>query len=293
MKTQSIVGIDIGGTKINIGKVVDGKVLNEQRYPTNALRSEKEIINDIISGIEQVIEPETIGIGIGVPGLVDEENGIVLDVTNIPAFKETHLKEIIESHFKLPVRIANDANCFAIGVKTYGSGNKYKNIVCLTLGTGVGAGIITNNQLYSGKLSIAGEFGSLGYLDKNYEYYCSGKFFQGNYHTTPKELFEKALNRDVNAIKIFDEFGGHLGELIKTILLTYGPEAIFLGGSISNTFRFFQKGMLDSVNQFPFKRIVQNLEIMVCERNKIPVLGAAALIESCKNEISQKVQILY
>jgi glucokinase len=290
MINQSIIGVDLGGTKINIGKIVNGKIAEEVRLPTGAQRSEDEIILDIIHGIEQIIDKKTtIGIGIGVPGLVDEKNGLVLNVLNIPSWKEVPLKSRIEKNFKIKVQISNDANCFAIGEKIYGIGQNYHNLVCLTLGTGVGAGIIINNKLYTGTLSMAGEFGGINYLKDTYEYYCSGKFFTDKHDISAKALNEKALSGDVQAIHIFDEFGEHVGNLIKTILFTFAPEAIILGGSISKAFRFFQKSMMDSVNQFPYKRILEDLVIEVCSHDKIPVLGAAALIIAYETQSSEKL----
>jgi glucokinase len=280
MINQSIIGVDLGGTKISIGKIRNGRILEEIRLATGATRPENDIILDIINGIQKIIDIDTIGIGIGVPGLVDEKNGIVLDVLNIPSWKEVYLKKIIENHFHVNVRISNDANCFAIGEKVYGKGRNYHNFVCLTLGTGVGAGIVINDQLYSGTLSMAGEFGGINYLKDTYEFYCSGKFFTEIHGITAELLNERALNGDIKALQIFDEFGEHLGNLIKTILFTYAPEAIILGGSISKTFRFFQKSMMDSIYLFPYKRIIKDLKIEVCSHDKISVLGAAALIAS-------------
>jgi glucokinase len=278
MTDQSIIGIDLGASKINFGKVADGKIIEEIYQPTGADRPEKEIIQDMIISIEKLMDKTTVGIGIGVPGLVDEKNGVVLDVLNIPSWKEVPLKSIIENHFNKKVCISNDANCFALGEKIYGIGKNYRNFVGLSLGSGLGAGIIANNQLYSGTLSMAGEFGGISYLNSNYENYCSGKFFTRNYKTSAKALYNDAISGDSAAIHIFDKFGEHLGNLIKTILLTLGPEAIILGGSVSKTFRFFQKSMMDSVYRFPHKRMIKNLVIEVSPQEKIPVLGAAALL---------------
>ncbi|MDP4209041.1 MAG: ROK family protein [Bacteroidota bacterium] len=277
---ERIIGIDIGGTKISMGKIADNKLLTELNFPTNAARPKEEIIEDIINGIGKLNDPDVVGIGIGVPGLVDEKDGIIYDLTNIPSWKEVHLKKHIEDAFEKPVRVSNDANCFALGEKVFGKGEKYKNLVGITLGTGVGAGIIVNGELCTGKLSIAGEFASIPYKDRNYEFYCSGKFFVENYGLTGKEVHDRALSGDIKAIRILDEYGENLGDLIKTILLVLGPEAIILGGSGAKSFRFFQKAMMESIRQFPFKRIIKNLAIEVSKNEKIALFGAAALIYS-------------
>jgi glucokinase len=209
--------------------------------------------------------------------LVDEENGIVYNVQNIPSWKEVHLKRHLESHFSIPVNISNDANCFVQGEKYFGRGEKYKNFVGITLGTGLGTGIIINNKLHTGILSAAGEFGCIPYLKHTYEYYCSGKFFKEFHNISGKEAYERALLGDANAIRIFDEYGEHLGNLLKTVLFALGPEAIILGGTVTRSFRFFQKSMMESINNFPFELITNQLEILVSDNEKIAVLGAAAL----------------
>jgi glucokinase len=285
MNNQTVIGIDIGGTKIHIGKVSDGNVVNEICLPTNATNPEQLIIDNIIKGIEQLISPDVVGIGIGVPGLVDEKNGIVYNVQNIPSWKEVHLKEYLESHFSKPVYISNDANCFAQGEKIFGKGEKYKNLVGITLGTGLGTGIIINNKLHTGILSAAGEFGCIPYLQHTYEYYCSGKFFKECYKISGKEVYERALLGDLKAIRIFDEYGDHLGNLLKTVLFALGPEAIFLGGTVTRSYRFFQKSMMESLHTFPFKMITSQLVLEVSNSERIAVMGAAALTYKKSNQL--------
>jgi glucokinase len=278
MKHHSLLGIDVGGTKIRIGKVTDGKITDELYLLTQADKSEDMIISDIIEGIKKVISPEVTGIGIGVPGLVDEVNGIVYNVTNIPSWKEVHLKKKIESYFNKPVQLANDANCFALGEKVFGKGRKYHNLVGLTIGTGVGTGIIINDKIYSGTFSLAGEFGGIPYLQHTCEYYCSGQFFSECHATTGQAIYERALAGDRKAIKIFDEYGEHLGNLIKTILLALGPQIVILGGSVTQSYRFFHKSMMESISKLPFRMITDHLVIEISTNEKIAVLGAAALM---------------
>ncbi len=277
MDNQTMIGVDAGGTKVKVGRVTEGRIVAEVCLPTKASSPEFMIIEDIIFGIEQVMTPEVVGIGIGVPGLVDKENGIVYNVTNIPSWKEVYLKRQLEKHFGIPVNVSNDANCFALGEKHFGKGEPYKNLVCITLGTGVGAGIIINNHLHSGLFSTAGEYGALPYLQHDFEYYCSGKFFHNYHNNSGKEFYEKALSGDIKAIRVFDEYGDHLGNLIQTVLFTLGPEAIILGGSVAQSFRFFQKAMMENISKFPYKQVTNQLVIELSKNDGIAVIGAAAL----------------
>lgn len=284
MNAQALIGIDIGGTKIVIGKIVDGKIVQEIKFPTMPERAEKEIIDDIIHGVNQIFDQSVIGIGIGVPGLVDSDKGIIYNLTNIPSWKEVHLKENLEAKFHLPVHITNDANCFAVGEKFFGKGQPFPNLVGITLGTGLGTGIIANNKLLTGLFSIAGEVADIPYLDSNYEHYCSNKFFINVHKTTAKETYDKALKGDAKAIEIFNEFGNHLGNLTKTILLAYGPEAIIFGGSVSNAFSLFYPSLLQNLSEFPHKNVTEKLKIFNFTSNDIPLMGAAALSFRTINE---------
>jgi len=277
MNNETIIGIDAGGTKISIGRVSMGCIIEEVSIPTNASGTEDEVIDSIIQGINKIINKDVIGIGIGVPGLVDEKNGIVYNSVNIPSWKEVHLKSKLEKKTGKTVYVSNDANCFALGEKYFGNGSKFRNVVCLTLGTGVGAGLIINDKLHPGVLSVSGEFGCLSYLEHDFEYYCSGKFFKNIHQGSGSDFHERAASGDIKAIRIFDEYGEHLGNLIKNIILTVGPEAIILGGSVANSFRFFQKSMMESLSKFPFKQITNQLVIEVSKIDKISVLGAAAV----------------
>jgi glucokinase len=278
MKHQSIIGIDVGGTKIRVGKVVDGNVVVEVNIPTLAHRSENEIIGDIIKAIKQIIDNEVIGVGIGVPGLLDAENGIVYDVTNIPSWKEAHVKEQIEAAVNTKVYMTNDANCFVLGEKVYGLGASYANLVGITLGTGVGAGIMANNQLCTGVLSVAGEVGSIPYLNSNFEDYCSGKFFPKFYGISGRDAHCRAMSGDIAAQKMFDEYGEHIANLISIILYSVGPEMIVLGGSGAQSFELFEPSLRATLNKFPFKRIIDRLIIKVSSLENTAVLGAAALV---------------
>lgn len=284
---EKIIGVDLGATETKMGIVQDSEILNQMKFPTSAGASKQQIISELIKGIEQLADSDFLGIGIGVPGLIDEERGIIYDLLNIPAWKEVHLKDRLEEHFGKPVRITNDANVFAMGEKIYGDGGKFKNLVGITLGSGFGAGIIVDHRLYSGAFSSAGEIGSIPYLNKTIEDYCSGKFFSGQYNLTGTEVYELVRKGDEGAVKMFDEYGRHLGKAIKLIMYVLSPEAIFLGGSVSKSFRFFENSLLETLNDFPFGKVKDQMVILPSRTENISILGAAALITAEQAELKQ------
>ncbi|GAB3637731.1 ROK family protein [Hymenobacter arcticus] len=277
MTSSKYIGVDIGGTKVHVGIVQHGELLQEVKFETSANAPKEQILAELTQQLAPLVTAEVAGIGIGVPGLVDEENGIVHNVQNIPAWREVHLKQHLASHFAQPVYITNDANAFAIGEKMYGQGQPYANLVGLALGTGLGAGIIINHQVYSGTLSSAGEFGMIPYLDHTIEDYCSGKFFTQRTGQSGAAWHALARQGDAEALAVFAEFGRHLGRAIHIILYALAPEAIFLGGSVSGGFEYFRGGLAESLAAFPFKQVTERLVVAPSALGNAAVLGAAAL----------------
>ncbi len=276
---KAILGLDIGGTGIKGGVLIKGQLEDIRAIPTPAQESQEFILETIAAFIETYTKYDFVGIGIGIPGLVDTKEGIVLGLANIPSFQHVELKKFLVERFSKPVFVNNDANCFAIGVHKYGVGKPYKNLVGITLGTGTGGGIVINGQLYSGLFSAAGEWCGAPYLDHNYEYYCSGKFFHNFYHSKPKALAKLALTGDQIAIEAFEEFGHHLGELFKMIMYSLAPEAIVLGGSIRKTYPLFKKSLLKSLETFAYPSVLGNLKILISELDETAIHGAVALVE--------------
>lgn len=272
------IGIDMGGTNIRVGIVQGDDIVKKAERPTHAHRGEKEILNDLIETIKEVMTPQVKSIGVGVPSVVDIEKGIVYNVANIESWKEVHLKEILEKEFNLPVAINNDANCFALGEQKHGEAKGYNDVVGMTIGTGVGAGLIFNGQLYSGSNTGAGEIGDFPYLDKNSEYYCSGQFFTNVHNIEGSKVAKKAEQGDKEALELFKTFGHHLGNLIKTVLFAYDPEVIIIGGSIAQSYKFYSEEMNKVIGTFPYQATIRNLKILLSQKDNIGILGAAELI---------------
>lgn len=275
---MKIIGADIGGTKIGAARIENGKIVTEHTSGTPFDKSRDEVTAAIIKTIEEVFSDDVLGIGIGVPGLVDLETNEVLDVVNIPLWDRVPLKKQLEEHFGKPVFVNNDANCFALGEKYFGEGKPFKNFVGLAIGTGMGAGIVLNNHLYSGRYCGAGEFGMIPYLDKIVEAYASGQFFEDR-GKGGRILSDKATSGDPGARKLFYELGEHIGRAIGNILFALAPDAIILGGSVSRSYPLFEDGMKAVLeNEFPFQRLYRSLTIKVSSLENSALLGASSLV---------------
>jgi glucokinase len=243
----------------------------------SAQASKKKVIEEVGAAIDRVFDPDVAGIGVGVPSVVDVEKGIVYDVQNIPSWKEVPLKDVLEKRFGRPVYVNNDANCFAIGEKYFGRGQKFRHLVGLIIGTGLGAGIVLNDRLYSGPNCGAGEFGMIPYKDSILEHYCSGQYFVRAHGVRGEDLFVKASQGDPEALEIFNRFGSYLGDALMIIMLAVDPEAIILGGSVSRSFSLFEKEMREKMKSFPYRKILERIVIETSDQPQIAILGAAAL----------------
>ncbi|SEJ29629.1 glucokinase [Cyclobacterium xiamenense] len=273
------IGIDLGGTKIQVGIEKEGKIIHK----TKALLKEKDDLESTLNQVKQFIEPLTQhkvdGIGIGVPSVVDVAKGIVYNVTNIPSWKKVSLKDILEDEFKLPVFVNNDVNCFTIGEHKFGLGRDYSCMVGMSIGTGLGSGIIIGNKLYAGTNCGAGEIGLLPYKDKNIEYYASGNFFSAFHQTTALDAFNQAERGDEKALELWEAFGYHFGAAVQVVMYTYDPEAIVIGGSVANAFPYFEASMKASFSDFIYPESIKKLKIHLTKNEDIALLGAAALVD--------------
>lgn len=255
------------------GKITD---LRKRRLPEDkSMLSIISVIGEMINAVDQ----EAAKIGIGVPSVVDPEEGIAYDVQNIPGWEKVHLKDILEEKTGKRVYLNNDANCFALGEFYFGEGKGKKNLVGLIIGTGFAGGIILDGKLYEGRNCGAGEFGMIPYKQSILEHYCSGQFFSKLVGVNGEEIYEKALNDDPASKKLFREFGAHIAEAIKIVLYTYDPESIVLGGAVSNTFDLFKGGVNKDLKTFGFPNSLNHVEISISKTKHIAVLGAAALTQ--------------
>ena len=276
MNNQTI-GIDLGGTNIRGGLVSESNLSSILSQKVSASGSVDDVLKELFSLIDKLINSSVNAIGIGVPGLVDTEHGIVYDVVNIPSWKQVPLGKLLGDRYHLPVFINNDANCFALGEFYFGKGRGSDSMIGLTIGTGLGSGVIINKKLYAGRNGGAGEFGMIDYLDKYVEWYASGQFFKNVYKTDGEAVFKNAKEGNKEAIGMYEEMGVHLGNAIKTILYALDVELIILGGSVRHAYPFFSKTVWQSLQNFAFQNAVRNLRIEVSELENSGLLGAAAL----------------
>ena len=257
------LGIDIGATNTKFVLLKGFCTIKKEKIPTPKNREKlrevlKENIENLISNIPQ---SEIKGIGIGVPGPLNKERDFILNPPNLKCLSNCPFAKIIEKDLKIKTIMENDVNCFTLAEAMLEAGKGAEIVAGITLGTGVGGGIIMKNpktqttnhkqntnskfQIFRGAFGSAGEFGfmTINFNGENsgfLEDYCSERFFKRR-KIYSKELEEKAKKGDKQALKIFQEYGKNLGIGISNIINTLDPEVIVIGGGISKANKFFLK----------------------------------------------------
>ena len=274
-----ILGVDLGGTNLCIGLVDNDVVVKTVSVPSfNPSATMEETLEYLAEQISNLMSPEVTKIGIGVPSVVDVNKGIVYDAANIPSWKEVHLKAFLEERFGVPADVNNDANCYAMGAYgTYPADAKPETLVTVTLGTGIGIGVVDHGRLICGVNCGAGELGYLDYKDGCLEEYCSRQYFD-KLGVKAHEVAAAANEGDAEAIEIFNEFGKNLGHAIMILMYAYDPSHIVFGGGIANALPLFRGTMEEYIqSKFPFRSNFDRLQVDIRTSGEIPIIGASLI----------------
>lgn len=271
------IGVDIGGTSIVAARFSASELIEQTEVPTGSERPAMEIMESLFEAIEKVLTDEVVGIGIGMPGFMNAETGEILQINNIKSFNGFFIKPAVEKRFGLPTFQSNDANCFALGETYYGAGKKYKNLVGITLGTGLGGGIILDRKIHTGLMGGAGELGCVPFHGGIVEDICSAALFKNKYNTTGKELYKKAKEGDLDSLAVFEELAQNIGELIRGVMYILAPDAFVIGGSVANSWDLLEKPLRKDLDKFLVPMIAEKTDLVKAELNNAGLYGAAAL----------------
>lgn len=265
-----LVGVDIGGTTVKIGFIsMQGEILKKWEIKTDLTNEGKHIIPSIWASIEENLIQDKIdkdyvkGIGVGAPGFVDTHTGKIYEAVNI-GWKNIHLTEEMENIANVPVYVENDANIAVLGENWVGAGNQSSNLIAITLGTGVGGGIIANGNILNGANGMAGEIGHIEVVENGYPCNCGKKgcletitsatgivrqamekvqsepesalaaLYQKEGSISAKDVFDLAKEGDKTAKDIVDYTADVLGKVIADMSVIINPSNILIGGGVSN-----------------------------------------------------------
>jgi len=308
------IGVDLGGTNIKIGIVSEeGKIISKTSVKTEAQAGPKIVIRNIKKGIEEILKSDKrkiSGIGIGAPGVVSVKKGIVQNPPNLPGWDKIELGAIIKKEFGYKVNVENDANAAAIGELIFGSGKKYDSFVMVTLGTGVGGGIVFNKKIFRGEIGGAGEIGHVCIDPNGPRCNCGStgciEAYAGNHyikeavkndlpnHPSSKiwELIENDLERvspriiqmaaelgDVYAKNFIYDLGVKLGIAFTSISNILDIGTFIIGGGVAG----FGKPLLTTIKVTMTSRVLTPLKNRITIvpaklKNEAGILGASALV---------------
>lgn len=261
------IGIDLGGTNIAVGIVTkEGEIVKKTSVPARAERPFAQIFADMAACIRQLLsetgisESEIVSIGIGTPGCIDTEKGMLIFAGNFKYGKNVNYREEMAKHFSLPVYIGNDANVAALGEARAGAAKGVKNAIMITLGTGVGGGIIIDGEIYEGHLSAAGELGHIVLVHGGESCTCGRKGCWEAYASVtalvrqtkaamvahPESLmnrvpldqvngrtaFDAAKEGDKVALAVVDQYEEYITEGLADMVNIFSPELLIVGGGI-------------------------------------------------------------
>lgn len=300
------IGIDLGGTNCRVGIVSPkGKILKQEIFPIGRDRSPKSIINILKNAVTTVREYESTrvrGIGIGAPGIVDFENGIIIRSPHYPGWHNFKLRDELSKAVKLPVILDNDANIIAAGELWKGAGKGLKNFIMVTLGTGIGGGIVIDGRVFHGDFGFAGEIGHQIIQFDGETCDCGGRGCWENYvsigglrwlivgderfngdieKVTPRNLFELAKEGDIFASAIWKKFGAYLGAGLASLANVTGILSFVIGGGISGAWDFF---ITETKKEFGRRTYKETAERAVIKRAELGdsagIIGAVSSVLS-------------
>ncbi|WP_024406322.1 ROK family glucokinase [Streptococcus suis] len=316
--SKKIIGIDLGGTSVKLAILTtEGEIQEKWSIKTNILDDGSHIVPDIIDSIKHRFEThgltkdDFLGVGMGSPGVVDSEAGTVIGAYNLNWKTLQLVKEQFESALGLPFFIDNDANVAALGEQWVGAGNNNPNVVFMTLGTGVGGGVIAAGNLIRGVKGAGGELGHITVdFDESFACTCGKKgcletvasatgivnlsrryadqyagdaklkqMIDDGQDVTAKDVFDLAKEGDDLALIVYRHFSEYLGVACANIAAVLNPAYIVLGGGVSAAGEFLLDGVRKVFAENSFPQIKESTQIVLATRgNDAGVLGAASLV---------------
>ena len=285
-----VVGVDLGGTAIKLGRFTQsGQCLSDMTVPTPQPSTPAAVIAAIAEAIA-ALDPnrETVAIGVGTPGPADAAGRIARVAINLAGWTDVPIADALEAATGRPVVVANDANCAGLGEAWLGAGRSFKDVLTLTLGTGVGGAIILDGQLYVGRQGTAGELGLITLNPEgppcnsgnqgSLEQHCSVQAIQRETGLTPAALFDQAKAGDEAAIAFWQTYGRWLGAGIASLVYVLTPEAVIIGGGISAAAELFLPTTLAELERRVLPSSREGMQVLVAKLgNQAGIAGAARL----------------
>ncbi|MEP0812054.1 ROK family protein [Coleofasciculus sp. FACHB-SPT9] len=287
---REVIGIDLGGTAIKLGRFrEDGTCLESLSVATPQPATPTAVLDAMIEAIAQ-LDParHAIALGIGTPGPADASGRIARVAINLAGWHDVPLADWLEAKTGLPTVLANDANCAGMGEAWLGAGRHYRNLILLTLGTGVGGAIILDGNLFVGHQGAAAELGLITLNPEgppcnsgnqgSLEQYASVAAIRRRTGLEPEELGKLASTGDRQALEFWQSYGRDLGVGLSSLIYVLTPEAIVIGGGVSASAEFFFPAAQAEIERRVLKSSREGLHLLKAELgNQAGMVGAAKL----------------
>lgn len=251
---KEYIGIDIGGTKCAVVRGNEkGQILEKFRFIT---KDNATTLQELFKTVQRLWSEQIVAIGVSCGGPLDSKKGIILGPPNLPGWDYVPITSRLTQQFHVPAYLENDANACAIAEWRFGAGQGCENMIFLTFGTGLGAGLIFNGKLYQGASGMAGEVGHIRLFEHghmgfgkagSYEGYCSGGGIAQYGLGSAEKLSELAVAGDAAAIKIWEQTGHYLGRLIAILIDILNPERIVIGSIFMRSGQFMTETMYQTL----------------------------------------------
>ncbi|NJN03844.1 MAG: ROK family protein [Leptolyngbyaceae cyanobacterium SL_1_1] len=290
MVSRQVIGIDIGGTALKLGRFsAQGDHIQVLSVPTPQPATPEAVTAAMIAAIAQVDpQREAIALGVGTPGPADADGRVARVAINLAGWRDVPLADWLETATQRPAVLANDANCAGLGEAWLGAGRQFQDLILLTLGTGVGGAIILNGELFIGRDGTAGELGLITLNPAgppcnsgnqgSLEQYCSVQAIRREAGFEPGNLAQRAIAGDTEAIAFWQQYGRHLGAGLASLIYVLTPEAIVLGGGISAGAKLFLPSAIAEIEARVLPSSRAGLKILLAELgNQAGMVGAARL----------------
>lgn len=294
---MKVIGLDIGGTAVKYGLLDEnGVILELGEFPTEAEKGVENLFKNICKVIDKYLSDDILGIAVSGTGQIDGTIGKVIGGNPIiPGWIGTNLVEKLEDRYKIPAVLENDVNCAALGEKWLGAGKNSENFVCLTIGTGVGGGIILNGDIFRGDTYVAGEFGHIQIVKSGEECLCGKKGCYERYASATalvkmvkektgktlngKEIFELEKSGDKEIKEIVDRWIDYFTDGLSTIVYIFNPPLVVIGGGVTKQGEYLLNRILVSLDSKLGINYKKNLKIKFAELgNNAGILGAEYLL---------------
>jgi glucokinase len=285
-----LIGVDLGGTAIKLGRFsLEGALLAELEVPTPQPPMPGAVVIAIVEAVQQ-LDPDRLAscVGLGLPGPMDAAGRVARVCINLPGWEQVPLAEWLEPQLQRRVTLANDGNCAVVGEAWQGAAKGYRDVLLLTLGTGVGGGVLLDGRLFTGHGGAAAEPGLICIDPEgpacnsgnrgSLEQFCSIGALARHSPLSPHELCQQADAGDPEALAIWQRYGRHLGVGLSSLIYVLTPELVLIGGGLSAASHHFLPSALAEVEQRVQRESRLGLEIRRCALgNGAGRLGAARL----------------